>query len=465
MNYKRSDLARLYERVIATEDVDIVFNYPDDQDSKAYRLKDSYARVIQRQISLETDDGDTFRNAINDIFQNADWTGSQVIAKKALSNITINSKYGNGLDLLKYLSTNKQKLYSLKDLEFGRPFSFINGILSKLPDELKSDSIEEYIRDIHLNVIPKASTGVGLGEGTFTIFGTALKGNSGDLQWDGLEVEVKTNGLNNTGAILGGDGYINKVTDRLEAVTDYEDIGAAEHKAIIYKIDTILNLVNTNIESAEREFTSFKNNIKLFKSNKINNAIASTKDVRSFALEPLTNNLSPNIKGNASEALANRLKDYVNKIVEAGSKTKTSLPGQIATFFTENTSLEDAINIFNELRTYQTADVINDIKQFLTEDNYKSFFPKTNYMNFQRLVGSIAILSYQQNIGFDLLTTGNDRKLTMAVIDCRGATVSSIYQQLEKQPEIVFDLKIDVYEQGSFRSQTVIAKSPRIILK
>ena len=102
---------------------------------------------------------------------------------------------------------------------------------------------------------------------------------------------------------------------------------------------------------------------------------------------------------------------------------------------------------------------------FFNSNNYQDFNPRVNYTKFQRLVGAIAIVSYQQKINFDLLTTGNDKKMTMAVIDCRNPSVSSIYNQLEAIPEIVFDLNIDVYEGGKFVSQTVIAKSPRIKLK
>ncbi len=52
----------------------------------------------------------------------------------------------------------------------------------------------------------------------------------------------------------------------------------------------------------------------------------------------------------------------------------------------------------------------------------------------------------------------------MAIFDMQNPSVSSTYAQLNDVPEVTFDLNIDVYEGGSFKSQTVIAKSPRIKL-
>jgi hypothetical protein len=93
------------------------------------------------------------------------------------------------------------------------------------------------------------------------------------------------------------------------------------------------------------------------------------------------------------------------------------------------------------------------------------FDPKTNYQNFSRLVGSIAIISYQEHIGFNYITAGNDRTFNIAVINCESGNISDVYNQLLSIPEVQFDLDIDVYEGGAFKSQTVFAKSPRIILK
>ena len=46
--------------------------------------------------------------------------------------------------------------------------------------------------------------------------------------------------------------------------------------------------------------------------------------------------------------------------------------------------------------------------------------------------------------------------MTMVVFDMKNPTVSNIYSQLDNVPEVTFDLNIDVYEGGSFKSQTVI---------
>jgi len=53
----------------------------------------------------------------------------------------------------------------------------------------------------------------------------------------------------------------------------------------------------------------------------------------------------------------------------------------------------------------------------------------------------------------------------MAAINTKEPSIEKIYSQLEEVPEITFDVDIDAFEGGKFRSQTVFAKSPRIILK
>ena len=52
----------------------------------------------------------------------------------------------------------------------------------------------------------------------------------------------------------------------------------------------------------------------------------------------------------------------------------------------------------------------------------------------------------------------------MVALDCKDPNLEKIFSQLEAVPGIKFDLNIDVFEGGKFRSQTVFAKSPRIIL-
>jgi hypothetical protein len=104
------------------------------------------------------------------------------------------------------------------------------------------------------------------------------------------------------------------------------------------------------------------------------------------------------------------------------------------------------------------------LSDFFQSNNFTDFNPKSNYNNFQRLVGAISLVCYQEKIGFDYITAGNDDKMTMVVFDMKNSSVSSIYSQLDDVPEVTFDLNIDVYEGGSYKSQTVIAKSPRIKL-
>ena len=57
--------------------------------------------------------------------------------------------------------------------------------------------------------------------------------------------------------------------------------------------------------------------------------------------------------------------------------------------------------------------------------------------------------------------------MTMAFIKCSGVDLAGIYDQLESISNIDFDLEVDTQDLGtaSARTQTSIAKSPRIVLK
>ena len=109
----------------------------------------------------------------------------------------------------------------------------------------------------------------------------------------------------------------------------------------------------------------------------------------------------------------------------------------------------------------------SELKQFFTKRNSNDFLPEVNYINFKRLVGAISIRCYHNKLGFDILTAGNDVSMTMAFIKCTGVNLAGIYDQLESVPRIDFDLEVDTQDLGtvSARTQTSIAKSPRIQLK
>tara|TARA_R100000152_G_C6760413_1_gene184469 strand:- start:125 stop:1528 length:1404 start_codon:yes stop_codon:yes gene_type:complete len=463
-------LEDIYKKRVINEDVEVSFKN-EDGSVDTYKLEDTYAKVLKRQIKVES--SKEIDDSINKIFSQSDWTGNQNIPKSVLKDITIKSPYDQGVDLLAYLAENKKELYSLADIRRGEVFSFLDGIVNKLPQEFKVEGLDNYIRQVHMTVVPKAATSVGLGEGTFTIFGTATKGNSGDLQWGGLEVEIKTNGKDNSGAILGGDGYLNKVTDRLEGVLDYENLKAGQIKKFRDQLEDIGRLYKQDKEGAEKLYIDFQNNAEpllgMLRNKKIENALKSLNIDQLFSTQlnrdyTIKNTQSP--VPDASTSLYNMLGTRLVKEVEKAGALKTNLPSQISTFITDELTSDDYVRIFSEFKTYTDARGLDSqLKEFFNSNNYQDFNPRVNYTKFQRLVGAIAIVSYQQKINFDLLTTGNDKKMTMAVIDCRNPSVSSIYNQLEAIPEIVFDLNIDVYEGGKFVSQTVIAKSPRIILK
>ncbi len=156
----------------------------------------------------------------------------------------------------------------------------------------------------------------------------------------------------------------------------------------------------------------------------------------------------------------------LDKDIQTKANQEKNLPSQLASLLGADATVEDYIKVFSEMKTYKSTktDMVPQLVQFFKSYNYADFSPKTNYNNFQRLVGAIAIICYQEKIGFDYLTAGNDDKMTMAILNTQNPTILPIYKQLEDCPEISFDLNIDVYEGGSYRSQTTIAKGPRIRL-
>ena len=469
-------LEDIYKKQILNEEVEVVITNADGK-KETFTLDDSYGKVLSRQLRVNQNSG--LEDNINSMFDQADWTGpKQGPPKNKYKEIVINSQYDEGVDLTKHLATKKDTLLKLADLPTGQIVPFAQAIASKLPKEFVNEDLNVFIQNVHLNVIPKAATGVGLGESTFSLFGTAQKGSSGDLQWDGSEVEIKTNGPNKgSGAILGGDGYINKITDRLEAKSDYVNLNA--NTTTRYK-DELVELINTyksqGKEQAQALYTQFvkgSDQLKnLLKNGKFNALLDNTKDVEQFmntvlssaGFQPLKNQTG-SVGVNPDNLLPNRLLARLMSDIKKSSELGTNLPGQLASLLGADATVEDYVKVFSEMRTYSdVSDITSQLNDFFKSNNFADFNPKSNYNNFQRLVGTIAVICYQEKLGFDYLTAGNDDKMTMVVFDTKNPTVTSIYSQLEDVPEVTFDLNIDVYEGGSFKSQTVIAKSPRIKL-
>ena len=464
----------IYSKQILNEEVEVVITNAEGK-KETFTLDDSYGKVLTRQLRVNQNSG--LEDNINAMFDQADWTGpKQGAPKNKYKEIVINSQYDEGVELTEHLATKKDTLLKLSDLPVGQVVPFAQAIASKLPKEFVNEDLNVFIQNVHLNVIPKAATGVGLGESTFSLFGTAAKGQSGDLQWDGSEVEIKTNGPNKgSGAILGGDGYINKITDRLESKSDYVNLNANTLKG--YK-DQLVELINVYTSQGREQAQAVYNQFikgsaqlkSLFNNGKLNALLDNTKDVEDFMntqlakgnFQPLSNR---SLNASPDQLLPNRLIARIDQGINKSEGTGTNLPGQLASLLGADATAEDYVKVFSEMRTYADAsDITSQLSDFFNSNNFTDFNPKSNYNNFQRLVGAIALVCYQEKIGFDYITAGNDDKMTMVVFDMKNPTVSSIYSQLDDVPEVTFDLNIDVYEGGSFKSQTVIAKSPRIKL-
>lgn len=471
-------LEDIYNKQILNEETEVVITNADGK-KETFTLDDSYGKVVARQLRLSQDSG--FEDNINSIFVQGDWVSKgkdQKVAKSKYLEIVTKSQYDEGVALTNHLADKKETLLKLSDCPVGKVFNFAQAIASKLPNELVNEDLNVFIQNVHLNVIPKASTGVGLGESTFSIFGTAAKGTSGDLQWDGSEVEIKTNGPNKgSGAILGGDGNINKITDRLEAKSDYVNLNANVYER--YK-DELVELINTYTSQGREQAQALYNKFvkgsdqlkNLLKNGNVTALLDNTKDVEQFmntvlsssGFKPLKNQ-NGSVGVNSDNLLPNRLLARIMYDIKKNSELATNLPGQLASLLGADATVEDYVNVFSEMKTYaDSSDITDQLSTFFQSNNFTDFNPKTNYNNFQRLVGTIAIICYQEKVGFDYITSGNDDNMTMAIFDTKDPSITNLYKQLEDVPEVSFDLNIDTYEGGSYRSQTVIAKSPRIKL-
>lgn len=475
------NLTKLYEKVysrdysvgkktisqIYKEDVNVTFE-PEGDKPTTYTLPDVYAKTLMKKIKVETSEG--IDKPVDMIFTQGGWSMKQDAPKAVFKNIIINSDYEQSADLVNYLAENKSKLLSLENITTGTVVNFVDAIISKLPPIFKTEGLEDFIKAVHINVMPSASTNVGLGEGTFSIFGTAIKGKSGDLQWSGKEVEIKTNGSSNAGAVLGGDGFMNKITSRLEFISGYTPLKASQLQLLFNKLNDVKQSYDRRDKNTNKildEFKKLYREYELFASDKLNKTIISATENDLF-LKPITREFTFMAKSKPGAptlytALVDRIKE---DIVKANSKG-TNLPSQISSMLAAEGGVDLFAKVFANLRTYENTsiDFEAQLRKFFTTHNPAEFDPKINYQNFSKLVGSIAIVSYQEHIGFNYITAGNDKKFTIAVINCETKNISDVYNQLLSIPEIQFDIDIDVYEGGVFKSQTVFAKSPRIILK
>jgi len=463
---------KLPRQQIIGEDATVSFDFKDGEQEN-YTLTDIYAKRIRNRIRVEAESN--IEESIQDIFKNGDWApkGSKP-AIEQMQSIIINSGYNKSVELINYLAKFKDRLLSFEDLGINKVTNFVEAIIDKLPNEFKNtdvDKLKSLIEEIHLNIRPGASTNVGLGEATFSIFGTATKGKSGDLQWSGEEVEIKTNGVGGAGAVLGGDGHMNKISSRLVSQSAYTDLQYEKFQKLINYFQLVKDYADQQKpELAEQAYDKAKKmlsdtGIKIPTNLKTG---IEKSGLYEFFNTYLTKSFTPLSRGTSNITYYTGILDNLNGKMETAGKKQTNLPSQIASLFSDNgDDMENYVKIFSELKTYSHSkhNLRKDLQQFFKERDFTQFNPRSNYENFQRLVGAIAIICYQETIGFDYLTAGNDNKFTCAVINCKEPTVEKIFSQLEKVPEIQFDVDIDVFEGGRFKSQTVFAKSPRIVLK
>jgi len=454
------------------ENVTIDFDFGGGGGRMSYSLPDEYAEKLHKRVRIEAQSDIT--KYVKQIFQNGDW-GNQPKSEKEFIELVFEADVSNTVELLKYLAEQKDRLLDFSQIGITKIVDFVDLIVDNLPDKFNEngDNLANFIKAVHLTIKPGASTSVGLGEATFAIFGTAKKGNSGDLQWSGSEVEIKTNGVSGSGAVLGGDGTLNKVSDRLSKRSNYTDLGYDRIRKTLKSIESIENLYENNPEDSSliKQYDKVKDNLekigKKIKGKHSNLYRVALKTDLNAALEtPIHKNLNPSNRDTGLRLITLLKNDLQEKLTRAADKS-TNLPSQIAALFGETgDDIQTYVNVFAELKTYGHVfkDGKSQLENFFNGRDFSEFNPRENYRSFQRLVGAIAIIGYQEVVGFDYLTAGNDNDFSMVAFDCKDPNLEKIYSQLERVPEVKFDLDIDVFEGGKFRSQTVFAKSPRIIL-
>lgn len=475
------NLSKLYQKVYSSEktaakktisqlykeDVQVTFQ-PEGENPTTYKLPDPYARNLMKKIKVETSTG--VDEPINKIFKNGGWGAKQDAPKTIFKNIVIGTDYEQSADLINYLADNKSKLLTLKDIAIGGVVNFIEAIVNKLPDNFKTEGLEDFIKQVHLNVVPAAATNVGLGEATFSFFGTAAKGTSGDLQWSGKEIEIKTNGSSNAGAVLGGDGFMNKITSRVQYTADYIPLKSSQLQLLLTSLNKVEDEFSRNGANTDKLFSDFKSQFKdsnLFSANKKLGNIISSINVKDFFTKPITSDFTfmSKPKSGAQTLYTSIVSRIKGDIAKANTKI-TNFPSQVSSLLPTGSDKERYAEVFSNLRTYENIgiDLKPQLLKFFEKYDPNSFDPKVNYKKFTNLVGTIAIIGYKNHLGFDYITAGNDKKFTIAFINCETPSIESIYNQVANIPGIEFNVDIDVYEGGAFRSQTVFAKSPRIIL-
>ena len=442
-----------------------------------FTLDDAYAKSLARRIAIESGD---IENYIAKIFINGGWGDGQQKAMASLKNIIIKHPYSKSVDLIKYLAANKENLLSLDQIYTeSEVISFTQVIANNLPGEFHHDldGLKDLISNIHHEVVPSAATNVGLGEGTFSIFGTAMKGNSGDLQWDGKEVEVKTNGKSGAGAVLGGDrtmiqGVINDLQELKGGNLQYGGhFYINTLNDILSKLDNVVKSDQMDDIAKEASIKELKDsaNSSIFRTHfKRQPMIDAINDIKSVddLISSRTKSLKIPKTGLGSTTLYDSLRQYItDKINKLNSRGQNWI-SQVNTFLALCDTEQEMIEGFSKIRTDGKCDLSSDIKAFFTKHNVNNFLPTVNYDNFSRLVGVIALLCYKSKINYDIITAGNDQDNTMIFIDC-NRSLSDLYDHLVAvNLPIVFDLDVDVYDMGSdaSRAQTVFATAPRIKL-
>lgn len=480
------DIGKLYQSGVSKkqfkkprerfDEATVVVKYEDGNKEK-FTLDDAYVRSLSRRIAI---DNGTFEESLKKIMINGGWGDGQENAIKNFKSVVINTSYTQSVELVQWLSNNKSDTVSLKDIFVeDRVVNFADVIANKLPQEFTRDiqGLKQFIMDVHFNVVPKAATNVGLGEGTFSIFGTATKGNSGDLQWDGKEVEIKTNGTSDAGAVLGGDR-----TMILNAINDLENLKGGSLKYgghfyistlndVLSKLDEIASLYTSgDVEGSTAAIEGLKVmvNSDIFKSHfqsmKFINAI---NDVNSIEDLKSTRTKAYKLSTRGTLTLFDAIRDNINSKISKLQLQSQNWISQVNTYLALCDTDEERIAGFSKIRTDGKCDLSGQIKNFFIKYDVNQFLPTVNYDNFSRLIGCISLLCYKNKINYDIITAGNDKTGTMIFIDC-NRTLSELFEHLTTSNlPVIFDLNVDVYDMGSdsSRSQTVFATAPRIKLK
>ena len=331
-------------------------------------------------------------------------------------------------------------------------------------------------------VQPKINTvSVGPGEISLTLFTNATKGSVGDLQVNGMEIEIKGDGgrLGSSDYTKGifttpGNKYLNILKDRNQGqhfsqVEQKDTINRLTEKAnkVIKSLNGMEGIIKKNYsiyynnpeENLPGIFAQLYNNLNDItdKSGNISTDIIKSNITTAFDMAK-TSEIFPHIKG--FKTVAENI-TYIYQgldILNKANLDKTDYNWQSSAQYMFNYDWDltprELAEAYVEMRTEQLDDgsvkslITAAEKIFKNADIRKALIDQggkgrtTGQKTLQRLQAALMATTYQAVHGFPRLVILNTKSLKAAILKFdnnadMGTTLTSIYKQLNNTPEIV----------------------------